>query len=77
MVSVILIIRYLIYKLLDASSMFIIRRLTNGMVRNWQKKPMVGPIGLLNVSRHTFQSMAQPKLMYKMDTNVATQAVNI
>lgn len=38
---------------------------------------MAGPIGLLNVSRHTLQSMAQPKLIYKMDTSIATLAVNI
>ena len=47
------------------------------MIRNWQKKPMAGPIGLLNVLRHTFQSIAQPKLIYKMDTSIATLAVNI
>lgn len=38
---------------------------------------MAGPIGLLNVLRHTFQSIAQPKLIYKMDTSIATLAVNI
>jgi len=46
------------------------------MIRNWQKKPMAGPIGLLNVLRHTFQSIAQPKLIYKMDTSIATLTVN-
>jgi len=58
-------------------SMFMLRKFTNGMIRNWQKKPIAGPIGLLNVLRHTLQSMAQPKLMYKMDTSIATLAVNI
>jgi len=38
---------------------------------------MIGPIGLFKVLRHTFQSIAQPKLIYKMDTNIATLAVNI
>lgn len=69
--------KYLVYQLLNTSSLFIIGRFTKGMIRNWQKKPMAGPIGLLNVLRHTFQSMAQPKLIYKMDTSIATLIVNI
>lgn len=38
---------------------------------------MIGPIGLLNVSRHTLQSKAQPKLIYRIDTSIATLIVNI
>lgn len=52
-------------------------RFTTGIITNWQKKPMAGPTGFFNVLRHTFQSIAQPKLMYKIDTSTATLAVNI
>lgn len=53
------------------------RRFTNGMIRNWQKKPMAGPIGFFNVLRHTSQSIAQPKLIYRIDTSTATLIVNM
>lgn len=53
-----------------------IKKFTNGIIRNWQQNPIAGPTGLFNVSRHTFQSIAQPKLIYKMDTSIATLAVN-
>lgn len=53
------------------------KKFTNGMIRNWQKNPIAGPIGFFNESRHILQSIAQPKLIYKMDTSIATLAVNI
>lgn len=53
------------------------KKFTNGIIRNWQKNPIAGPIGFFNESRHTSQSIAQPKLIYKMDTSIATLAVNM
>lgn len=51
--------------------------LTTGMTKNCPKKPIAGPMGLFKMDFSSPQSMAQPKLMYKILTNVATEAVNM
>ena len=51
--------------------------ITTGMKTNWQKNPIAGPTGFFNVLRQRSQSIAHPKLIYSIETSIATLAVNI